>query len=254
MKRKRLQEEKGPVELVEEAIHLLRLAPGAALIGYYVGTLPFVLALLFFWSDMARSAFAQERLIPGVGALGVLFVWMKCWHGVFAGRLLAQLCGEPPPRLKFSWLLRVALHQAIVQPIGLFLLPAALVLLVPTGWVYAFANATVFSGGDAEYSHAHFEVLRQSRLWSMQSHYLVFLFKLFGIFVFLNVMSAILGVPILMKMLLGIETISLPESVGRAQHHHARRRLRHHLPVRRSAAEGRLCSPLLLRRIVAHRD
>jgi len=209
MKRKRLQEEKGPVELVEEAFHLLRVIPGAALIGYYVGTLPFVLALLFFWSDMARSAFAHERLIGGVFGLSALFVWMKCWHGVFAGRLLAQLCGESPPRLSLSWLLRVGLYQAIVQPIGLFLLPVALVLLVPTGWVYAFfANATVFSGGDVGNVRTLIaKSWRQARLWSMQSHYLVFLFKLFGFFVFLNVMSAVMGVPLLMKVLLGIETV-----------------------------------------------
>jgi hypothetical protein len=209
MKRQRLQEEKGPVELVEEAFDLLRLAPGSALIGYYVGTLPFVLALLFFWSDMARSAFAHERLIPGVLGLSALFAWMKCWHGVFAGQLLARLCSEPPPRVRPSWLLRVALYQAIVQPIGLFLLPVALVLLAPLGWVYAFfTNVTVFSGGDAGNVRTLItKSWRQARLWSMQSHYLVFLFKLFGFFVFLNVMSAVMGVPFLLKTLLGIETI-----------------------------------------------
>ena len=208
MKRKRLQEEKGPVELVEEAVHLLRLAPSVALIGYYVGTLPFVLALLFFWSDMARSAFAHERLIPGVCALSGLFVWMKCWHGVFAGRLLAQLCGETPPPLTWRWLLRVAVRQGIVQPVGLFLLPVSLVLLAPLGWVYAFfTNVTVFSGGEAPNVRTLIsQSWRQARLHSMQSHYLVFLFKLFGFFVFLNVMSAVLGVPFLMKMLLGIDT------------------------------------------------
>lgn len=208
MKRQRLQEEKGPVELVEEAVHLLRLAPGTALTGYYIGTLPFLLALLFFWSDMARSAFAHERLIPGVFALSALFVWMKCWHGVFAGRLLAQLCGETPPHLTFRWLLRIAVRQGIVQPVGLFLLPVSLVLLVPMGWVYAFfTNVTVFSGGEAPKVRTLIsQSWRQARLHSMQSHYLVFLFKLFGFFVFLNVMSAVLGVPFLMKMLLGIDT------------------------------------------------
>jgi hypothetical protein len=208
MKRQRLQEEKGPVELVEEAVHLLRLAPGAVLIGYYVGTLPFILALLFFWSDMARSAFAHDRLIPGVCALSALFVWMKCWHGVFAARLLARLCGETPPHLTSRWLLRIAVRQAIAQPVGLFLLPVSLVLLVPMGWVYAFfANVTVFSGGEAPNIRTLIsQSWRQARLHSMQSHYLVFLFKLFGFFVFLNVMSAILGVPFLMKMLLGIDT------------------------------------------------
>jgi hypothetical protein len=208
MKRQRLQEEKGPVELVEEAVHLLRLAPASALAAYGVGTLPFVLGLLFFWSDMARSAFAHERLIPGVIALSALFVWMKGWHGVFAGQLLARLCGEPPPRLRLRWLLSVAMYQAIMQPLGLFLLPVALVLLAPLGWVYAFfTNVTVFSGGDVPNVRTLISrSWRQARLWSMQSHYLVFLFKLFGLFVFLNVMSAVLGVPFLLKVLLGIET------------------------------------------------
>jgi hypothetical protein len=208
MKRSRLQEEKGPVELVEEAVHLLRLAPLSALAAYGVGTLPFVLALLFFWSDMARSAFAHERLLPGVFILAGLFVWMKCWHSVFSGQLLAQLCGEAPPRLRPRRLMSVAMHQAIVQPLGLFLLPVALVLLVPFGWLYAFfTNVTVFSGGDVP--NVRTLILRswrQARLWSMQSHYLVFLFKLFGLFVFLNVMSAFLGVPFLLKVLLGVET------------------------------------------------
>jgi len=209
MKRKRLQEEKPPVELVEEATQLLRAAPGSALIGYYVGTLPFVLALLFFWSDMARSAFAYERLPAGVLGLTVLFVWMKCWHGVFARQLLAHLCGEPQPRLRPAWLLRIALHQAIVQPLGLFVLPASVPLLVPLGWSYAFfANATVFSGGEVAGIWALVrKSWQQAHLWSMQSHYLVFLFKLFGLFVFLNIMSAVMAVPFLMKMFLGIETV-----------------------------------------------
>jgi hypothetical protein len=208
MKRQRLQEEKGPVELVEEAVHLLRLAPASAFAAYGVGSLPFVLGLLFFWSDMARSAFAHERLIPGVFALSALFVWMKGWHGVFTGQLLARLCGEPPPRLRLPWLLRVAMYQAIVQPLGLFLLPVALVLLAPLGWVYAFfTNVTVFSGGDVPNVRTLIaRSWRQARRWSMQSHYLVFLFKLFGLFVFLNVMSAVMGVPFLLKVLLGIET------------------------------------------------
>src|SRR5436309_1874407 len=123
MKSKRSQEEKGPLELVDEALHLLRLAPGSGLVGYYVGSVPFVLTLLFFWSDMARSAFARERLFTGTLGLSVLFVWMKCWQSVFTQQLLAHLCGEAPPRWTLRWLLGTALRQAIVQPIGLFVLP-----------------------------------------------------------------------------------------------------------------------------------
>ena len=60
MKPKRLKDEKPPIELIEEALALLRCASVSAWGAYCVGTLPFVLAFLYFWSDMARSAFAHE--------------------------------------------------------------------------------------------------------------------------------------------------------------------------------------------------
>jgi hypothetical protein len=209
MKRKRIQEEKGPVELVEEAFQLLRLAPGPVLAGYYLGTLPFVLGFLFFWSDMARSAFAHERLMMGVFGLSALFVWMKMWHGVFAQQLLARLCGEVPPRLTVAWLFRIAIHQTVVQPFGLFILPASLALMIPLGWTYAFfTNVTVFSGGSVNNLRGLLsKSWQQALLWPMQSHYVIFHFTLFGFFVFLNVMSAVIGVPFLLKTLFGIETV-----------------------------------------------
>jgi hypothetical protein len=209
MKRKRIQEEKGSVELVEEAFQLLRTAPGSSLAGYYVGTLPFLLSFLFFWSDMARSAFAHERLMFGVFGLSALFVWMKTWHGVFAQQLLARLCGEPPPRVTFAWLFRIAIYQTVAQPFGLFILPASLVLMIPLAWAYAFfTNITVFSGGPANNLRGLLsKSWQQARLWPVQNHYVIFHFMLFGLFVFLNIMSAMIGIPFLLKTLFGVETI-----------------------------------------------
>jgi hypothetical protein len=209
MRPKRIQQEKPAVELIEEASQLLRSAPISALVAYYVGVLPFVLALLYFWSDMARSAFADQRLISGTLGLSLLFIWMKCWQSVFARHLLAHLCGEAPPRWRFGWLARTAVYQAIVQPASLFILPVSLVLVVPTGWTYAFfANATVFAGGSNENVRTFLtKSWQQARLWSMQSHYVVFLFKVFGLLTLFNLMSAVMAVPFLMKTLLGIETV-----------------------------------------------
>ena len=59
MKSKRANEDKPAIELIEEAFHLLRHASPAAWGAYVTGTLPFILLLLYFWSDMARSAFAH---------------------------------------------------------------------------------------------------------------------------------------------------------------------------------------------------
>ena len=47
MKRPRLRQfGKGAIELVEEATHLLRLAPASTLVSYYIGALPFILGFL----------------------------------------------------------------------------------------------------------------------------------------------------------------------------------------------------------------
>ncbi len=202
------QKAKGPIDLVEEAFHLLRLAPGNILACYYLGSLPFVLGLLYFWSDMSRSAFAEQRLIPGALGLTLLFFWMKLWQAVFAQQLLARLCGDPAPRWKLSRLLKTALFQAILQPSGLFLLPVALVLLFPFGWVYAFyQNATVFSGAaDRDFKTVFKTARQQAMLWPLQNNYALLLCKAFAIFVFLNLISGVLAIPYLLDALFGIQT------------------------------------------------
>jgi Domain of unknown function (DUF4129) len=203
------QSEKPPFELIEEAFHLVRLAPMSALAAYYLGSLPFVLVLLFFWSDMSRSAYAEQRFIPGVLGLTGLFVWMKAWQSHYCRQLLAQLCGEPAPRWTLRSFLHTATYQAIVQPAGLFLLPITLLFMVPFGWTYAFfTSATVIHGiGNPSLRAALARSWRQMTLWPMQNHTVITLFVLFGVFVFANLFTALLGVPFLMKTLLGIESV-----------------------------------------------
>ena len=92
----------GAIELIEEAIHLLRAAPAATLATYYLGTLPFILGLLYFWADMGRSPFAFEHQAEAALGVAALFLWMKFWQAVFAANLRARMVGEPPPPLTFS--------------------------------------------------------------------------------------------------------------------------------------------------------
>jgi hypothetical protein len=205
----RALEEKNPLELSEEAFYLLRRAPAAAWAAYALGGLPFVLGLLFFWSDMARSAFAAERLLPGSLALAAGFIWMKAWQAVFARSLQALLCGEEQPRWNLRAWLRTAVVQAFIQPFGLFLLPVTLAVLFPFGWVYAFfSNVTVLSGEEAPtVLGIGRRAWRQAMLWPMANHYLVFYLTLFGLFVFVNLYTAVLGIPFLLDRLLGIPSI-----------------------------------------------
>ena len=212
MKRRRIHEEKSSIELIEEAFCLLRHAPGNALAFYFLGTMPFLLLLLYFWSDMARSPFAEGNLMPGVLALTALFIWMKTGHALFAQHLLAHLCGEAVPRLAGRQLLRTATLQTIVQPIGLFLLPPSLALMVPFAWAYGFfANATLFSAAGPEKIPDLRTLLRkswqQARLWPAQAHTTTILFKLFALFVGLNLLTAVLGLPFMVKIFFGIESV-----------------------------------------------
>src|SRR6266850_4795168 len=91
----RRREGKGGIELIEEATHLLRTAPAGALATYYVGSVPFVLGLLYFWADMSRNPFAYQHLAGASLGMTVLFLWMKFWQVVFARKLRAAISGDP---------------------------------------------------------------------------------------------------------------------------------------------------------------
>ncbi|MEY2407347.1 MAG: hypothetical protein QOF48_17 [Verrucomicrobiota bacterium] len=195
--------------MMEEAFHLVRVAPARALVAYCVGSLPFVLGLLYFWSDMARSAFAAERLQTSALGMTLLFFWMKMWHGVYAQTLLAHLCGDPSPRWTVRWLWRIAVYQAIVQPLGIILLPLSLPLIIPFGWSYAFFNnATVLAGSAVpDVKSLVNRSIRQAFQWPLQTQFAIFAFKLLGAFVFLNLLVALFAFPYLGRTLLGIESV-----------------------------------------------
>jgi hypothetical protein len=126
MNRRKHTGELPAIGLVSEAVHLLRTARASSLAIYYIGTLPFVVGLLFFWSDMSRSAFARERCFPASLGLALLFIWMKCWQAAFAGRLLDKVSGQATSPWTLQRVLRVIGIQLTVQPYALIALPIGL--------------------------------------------------------------------------------------------------------------------------------
>ncbi len=209
MKRFGRQLDKGAIELIEEAVHLLRRAPIAILASYYAGGLPFVLASLYFWADMSRSPFAYQHLAGGALGLAALFVWMKLCHSIFARRLRALMAGEPPPALSFRCYRRIFISQTALQSSGLFVLPFSLVLTVPFAWVYAFyQNLTALDDGEAvDLRSLMKEALLQAGLWPKQNHLLLAILSAFGLVIFLNWSILCLALPGLVKTIFGIESI-----------------------------------------------
>lgn len=199
---RRAAAEPAALELLEEAVHLLRLAPAGTLAIYYAGSVPFVLAGLFFW---ARTTWFQPSpAAVAWGALGLvaLFVVMKAAHAEFCARLLAQRLGTPPPPASPARLIRLALAQLRVQPWAVLALFPALVLTLPFGWVYAYGqSATVI--GDAV--NLPTESAGQAKLWPAQNHVALLVLSLFGLCAWVNLAVAFYLVPSLAQRFLGID-------------------------------------------------
>jgi hypothetical protein len=194
-------------ELLEEAVHLLRGAPAGVFVAYYAGAVPFVLALLYFWADMSRGALAGGRCAGGALLLAALFVWMKVWQSVFAARLRAELTGGEPPRWTSRRLANVAVEHAALQAPALFFTPLLpLVIIVPEAFGF-LQSLTVLADGEAGGLRAAVRRAgRQAALWPLQQRTVQAVWLLFGLAVFINVITFLVFGPVLLKTFLGIET------------------------------------------------
>lgn len=195
------------IELLEEAVHLLRMSPLAGLGRYYIGTLPFILALLYFWADMSRGALAADRLIPSSFTLALLFIWMKTWHAIFAQFIRAQITITPMPGLSIRQFLKKVETQSLVQVTGLIFIPLSLLFSL-TGWLYAFyQNYSILDNGQGNIKNLVKRSWLQAKLRPGQNHVLLLVVSLLGIFVLLNIAVCLYLLPQLLHAILGIETL-----------------------------------------------
>ena len=208
---RKLKRREGPgaLALIEEAVHLLRIAPLGTMATYHAGALPFVLGLLYFWTDMSRNPFANRHVMAAALGMGLLFLWMKFWQAVFTQKLRAQVAGETPPALTFARARRIAYTQTALQPSALFMLPLSLIPALPFPWLYAFyQNLTVQADADAPTLRAFAgKAWKPALLWPAQNHVLLAVMPLFALFVFLSWSIAGFALPELFKVLFGIETV-----------------------------------------------
>jgi hypothetical protein len=207
MKHTRRRQGRGSFDLIEEAVHLLRTAPAATLAVYYLGSMPFILGLLFFWADMSRNPFANGHLADASLVISLLFFWMKFWQAIFSRRIRAQLAAQPPPQLNLRRGIGILLAQMILQPLGFFFLPLSAVPLLPFPWVYAFyQNVTALSDGEEGMMNLFKKSCREAGLWPRQNIVALLILMAFGFYVFLNWATVCLTLPGLFKMLFGIES------------------------------------------------
>src|SRR5262245_16901365 len=184
----------GGIDLLEEAFFVLRNIRSSLLISYLIGTIPFILGLLYFWTDMSRSPFAAAHV--GQSALGMsfLYIWMKAWHSIFANRLLSNLSGEYPQPFSISRTFRMIAAQLAVQPFSLILFPMFGVTTIGLPWVQAFFHSYSITGdgnhADLRSSVKHAWSL--SGLWQAQNYVMALIFTLFTFSVFSGIAITIM--------------------------------------------------------------
>jgi hypothetical protein len=205
-----------PIDLFEEAIHLLRRAPIETYAFFLTGITPFILCLFNFCSEMSYSELAAANLPVYAFGLGLSYAWMKGFQHLACRTLFRTYSGESLDNEKFGTVLRACFSQAAFHPIGLFVKPMAAIasipgyltfvpqLMLPALVTFAFfQNASVLITGErGDFEKCWQLTANRVRATAALSLLLIFL----RIVVFLNVFTTIGTLPYLLKALFGIDT------------------------------------------------
>jgi len=195
MKRNR-DEILGPLVLIEEAVHVMRTAPLSVIGTYYIGALPLVLAVLFFWTDMSHGAYAESRLVPGALAIAVAFLWMKAWQSMFARAVHDFVTGAPSREWSFKRFARVAAIQSYHHALGIIAVPLSFFVILPFPWVFAYyQNLSVLGDLDeVDPGDLTAEARRQATAWPLQNIVIMWLLSPFLLMAGLVLYSAVMPI------------------------------------------------------------
>jgi hypothetical protein len=202
---------KGPpaMEVLDEAVSLLRRTPISVFSIYYLGALPFWLGFIYFYFDMTQSADADAHLLGEALLLTALYFGMKICQAIFARKLLALLEGEDP----WPWDLRRVANTALLQIIFggslMIVYPLGLVVTIPFGWVHAFYHSISLVATDPKSTvrSSLFEAAELSRLWPRQNHLILAVLLAALLFLFINLAVFFSMIPNLLNMFFGIVTV-----------------------------------------------
>lgn len=197
------------LDLLEEAVHLLRDLPLGAYLPFLTGALPFLAAVLYYWADMSHGAQAKANCASGALIVALAFCWLKTWQAIFISRVKEHLTGLPAEPWTFARWMRCLCQQAAWQATGFIVLPIAAIVTIPLGWAIAFYQNLSWTAdgrkeGLRELYRRNWRVTSQ---WPGQNHMLLLWLSIFSLFVLINVLLLFNFIPGMMKTLLGIETV-----------------------------------------------
>lgn len=208
-------EQRDLFSLAEEGTHLLRRAPVRLWLTYFVGTLPFIAGLFYFWSDMSRSGLAESRVLESSLLLALLYLFMKIMQAWFCDGLMGMVQGrgeERAPPLPLRGWLRLIASQMWIHATAPWVLLVSMISLLPMTWTYAFYhNVTVLSvdhfrkGGRTR--PLVLQSIVQTKWQFAQQIYLLGLLTVAAMLVYANLVVALALAAMLSKSFTGTENV-----------------------------------------------
>ena len=200
--------------LIEEAYVLLRTTPVATHAVYFIGTVPWVLGVVFFCSAMAFDPRGGELVTGGALGLTGLYFWMKIWQAAYARALYNRLAPDGGAGLSaggwVTWRRVAALVfvQALSMPVHVL----AGVLTLPIGWTIAFFQNASVLGLSRDFGKGTLRglLLRSAALShhrALENHMLLLVLLVFSVGVWIGIYSLFLAIPSLAKMFMGIDSV-----------------------------------------------
>jgi hypothetical protein len=193
-----------PLQLIEQAIQLLRASPATVYALYSAGTVPFLLAFFNFCAEMSYNRNANDNCAASAVAMALTYAWMKVVQAFCCRELVRAYTGQATRWWKPAAMFGILSRQIAFQPLGFFIKPLAWLLIFPVTYVCSFfQNLTILGGTEENDIRKSWKL---ARLWPKQSYAVSGLLSLLALVVFLDLYAIIFSIPFLVKILLGVES------------------------------------------------
>ena len=196
------------LDRLESAGHLVRATPVRDHLLWLLGSGPYALGLLYFWAEQSRSSLAAERLPLSSFGLALLFLWARLTQAVVAARRHDQWMGSDDRKDVLTLLRQVAVPIVVWQPLALALLPVTLILVIPFPAFLTVQQGLIVTAHRADGSalRALALAVRHARHSPNQASQEASLLAMVWLVLAVNIGVVLYGLPLLAKLLLGIES------------------------------------------------
>lgn len=212
VRRKRRRSEKGAIQVLEEAFHLVRTADLKYFLVYYAGVVPFCIALLFFAADMSRSSLAGRDAAFVALCMSGFYFWMRFCQARYCAGLWDTISPGQLPKLSGMQGIRRSAALFCLQAFHLPVLVVAIFLAVPIGWAVAMLQNIAVLAFTRDYTKRPLIDLASSGLrlshydWA-QNHGVLLILAVVWFFTWINIFFTCIIVPNFVKAFTGIDSV-----------------------------------------------